>query len=187
MIKEQLMKACITLWHKQGYKKTSIADLCQETNISIGTYYKLFPTKEGLFLAVGLDINQKIHETLSQTIQKEPSVLGLRKALITLYELYEEHDFLRSSHSDDLKSFLDKLSVEQKQAIQLDSTQLFSFLIKESNLKIRKEINQKQVFSSFSILLLTISEQDTLNHTIDTKETYVFLVDLFLKNFFIEK
>lgn len=44
-IRNRLQTLCEQLWVSQGYKKTSIKELCTTTQIAIGTFYSLFPTK----------------------------------------------------------------------------------------------------------------------------------------------
>ena len=57
-IRKKLEELCEECWIAQGYKKTSIKDLCDKAVISIGTFYTLYPTKEDLFLETITDIQR---------------------------------------------------------------------------------------------------------------------------------
>lgn len=46
-LRQKLQSLCEQLWIKQGYKKTSIKELCGETEIAIGTFYSPVSHKRG--------------------------------------------------------------------------------------------------------------------------------------------
>lgn len=50
LIKSKLKDGCMTFWISPGYKETSIGALCKKAEISTGTFYNLYSSKEELFL-----------------------------------------------------------------------------------------------------------------------------------------
>lgn len=68
IIQKKLQSLCEQLWVSQGYKKTNIKELCSETEISIGTFYTLFSTKEDLFLETAKTIQTRLTDQFLQTV-----------------------------------------------------------------------------------------------------------------------
>ena len=66
-IREKLKELCEKCWIKQGYKKTNIKSLCDKAEISIGTFYTIYPTKEDLFLETIENIQRRLAENFFNT------------------------------------------------------------------------------------------------------------------------
>ena len=50
LIKSKLKDECMAFWISLGYKETSIGALCKKAEISTGTFYNFYSSKEELFL-----------------------------------------------------------------------------------------------------------------------------------------
>lgn len=68
--KERVFEAAIEIMEKKGWENTTIRDICKKANISIGTFYNYFSTKndifyeiykqaDDIFLSTASDINAK--------------------------------------------------------------------------------------------------------------------------------
>lgn len=69
-IKEKLLILCEQLWMSQGYKKTSIKELCSKAEIAIGTFYSLFSTKEKLFFETAKAIQTRLSDRFMHIVMQ---------------------------------------------------------------------------------------------------------------------
>lgn len=61
-IKEQIIKSAERIFLQQGYEKTTIAQIAQQADIGIGTFYNYFSSKAEIFLFTFI---QQTHKELS--------------------------------------------------------------------------------------------------------------------------
>lgn len=66
--KEDIEKAALEIFLKQGYEKTTIAQIAKEANIGIGTFYNYFSSKSELFLATFWGNPDEIAEKITALI-----------------------------------------------------------------------------------------------------------------------
>lgn len=60
-IKKIIYNKALAHFKKNGFKKTGVAQIAESAGISVGSFYKLYPAKEHLFLEIFADVNLK-HE-----------------------------------------------------------------------------------------------------------------------------
>lgn len=68
--RERLVEAARDLIHRQGYKRTSLADISRESGVPLGNVYYYFKTKDDIAAAVIAGRRQEF-ETLYQTLESE--------------------------------------------------------------------------------------------------------------------
>lgn len=94
----------------QGYKKTSIKELCSQAGIAIGTFYSLFPTKEDLFFETAKAIQTRLTEQFLQTVLQRADKGSMAKALKELFREFDSKPFLYDVNTPDFRAFVTKLS-----------------------------------------------------------------------------
>jgi AcrR family transcriptional regulator len=52
-VKDRIFRAAIELFKEQGYENTSIEQITKKANVSKGTFFTHFPSKNSIFSAVG--------------------------------------------------------------------------------------------------------------------------------------
>jgi len=82
----QIMAAAIHLFSHSGYEAASVADICAKADVSKGSFYYHFPSKQALFLAIvdqwlqGVDTqlfsSRRENETVPQSIARMAKTLG---------------------------------------------------------------------------------------------------------------
>jgi AcrR family transcriptional regulator len=60
--RDQILRAALTCFARQGYHATSMDDLVRESGLSVGAIYSYFPSKEDLFLALS---DERANHTLA--------------------------------------------------------------------------------------------------------------------------
>lgn len=70
--REKLLEAAKTLIHKQGFFRTTLADIAEESDVPLGNVYYYFKTKEEILETVLEQRWQKLQETLAACDQGDP-------------------------------------------------------------------------------------------------------------------
>lgn len=173
IIKEKLKHLCEDYWIHQGYKKTNIKELCSKVNVSIGTFYSIFPTKEDLFLDTIMSIQNNLITEFNDILLKEPSMDGFSKSMKNLLREYASKPFLYNVDSSDF--WLVTLTDESRSKVQFDSTVMFRNAVQLANLKLK--IDENEAFGICSALLSTINVKNTLSVSCDYFQVIDFMVD----------
>lgn len=174
-IKEKLQSLCEQLWILQGYKKTSIKELCSKTEIAIGTFYSLFSTKEDLFFETAKAIQVRLTDQFLQTVLQGTNKDSLAKALKELFREFDSKPFLYDVNSPDFRAFVTKLSEQDMEEIKFESIAFFREVCRVAQLK--PKIDETQAFGILSALLSTIATKKTLSAMCDYLEIFDFMVD----------
>lgn len=181
-IKENLQTLCEQLWVSQGYKKTSIKELCLHAGIAIGTFYSLFPTKEALFFETAKAVQTRLTEQFLQTVLQCQNKSGMAKALKELFREYDSKPFLYNVNTPDFRAFVTKLSDEAIAEIRFESIAFFESICLKANLK--PKIDTVKACGILSALLSTIEAKQTLAAMCDHFEIFDFMVDNLVADIF---
>ena len=174
-IKEKLQALCEQLWVSQGYKKTSIKELCINANIAIGTFYSLFSTKEDLFFETVKVIQGRLTDQFLQTVLKGMNKDSLAKAIKELFREFDSKAFLYDVNSPDFRAFVTKLSEQHMEEIKFESIAFFREVCRVTRLK--PKIDDTKAFCTLCALLSTIATKETLSAMCDYFEIFDFMVD----------
>jgi len=90
-----ILNAAQSLFAKNGYDATGVADICQEAGVSKGSFYYHFPSKQALFLELldewlsGLDVQLNL---LRQNDQSAPdSLIAMTSVLPLVFQSAGNH------------------------------------------------------------------------------------------------
>lgn len=183
-IKQNLISICERNWVRQGYMKTSIKGLCTEANISIGTFYGLFLTKEKLFLETAQTVQYRLTEQFRETVSQKPDRNGLSEALKELAREFARNPFLYDVNSVDFRAFVAKLSTEELETIKFESMSFFREVCQIVNLK--PIIDDETAFGVLSTLLATISTRKTIEPVCDFFTVFDFMTDKLIVELFAD-
>lgn len=174
-IKERLQTLCEQLWISQGYKKTSVKELCSKTEIAIGTFYSIFSTKEKLFFETVKAIQRRLTDQFTQTMLQGANKDSLAKALKELFREFESKPFLYDVNTTDFQAFVTKLSQKDMEEIKFESIEFFREICRIT--KLTPKIDENKAFAVLSALLSTIMARQTISIMYDVHEVFDFMVD----------
>lgn len=174
-IKERLQTLCEQLWISQGYKKTSVKELCSKTEIAIGTFYSIFSTKEKLFFETVKAIQRRLTDQFTQTMLQGENKDSLAKALKELFREFESKPFLYDVNTPDFQAFVTKLSQKDMEEIKFESIEFFREICRIT--KLTPKIDENKAFAVLSALLSTIMARQTISIMYDVHEVFDFMVD----------
>lgn len=181
-IKVNLQLLCEQLWVSQGYKKTSIKELCSRTEIAIGTFYSIFSTKEDLFFETAKAIQRRLTDQFTQTVLQGANKESLAKALKELFREFESKPFLYDVNTPDFLAFITKLSQQDMEAIKFESIEFFREVCRIT--KLTPKIDENKAFAALSALLSTITARQKISTMYDVHEVFGFMVDNIVSEMF---
>lgn len=182
VIRKKLEELCEECWIEQGYKKTSIKNLCDKAVISIGTFYTLYPTKEDLFFETIMNVQRRLNEKIIDINRSSQTKEGFAQSMKMLFREYDSKPFLYNVHTPDFQSFVTKLPEEMVNKIKFYSLDSFRQVIHSANLNLKME--EDLVYGILSALLSTISAKETLSATCDYFAVFDFMVDSLVEDIF---
>lgn len=181
-IKQKLQVLCEELWISQGYKKTSIKQLCMNAEIAIGTFYSLFPTKEDLFFETVKTIQTRLTQQFLQTVLQGGSKNSLSQALKELFREFDSKPFLYDVNTPDFRSFVTKLSDDAMNEIKFESIAFFKEVCRIANL--HPKIEAANACGILSAMLSMVGTKQTIATMCDYFEVFDFMVDNLVEEIF---
>ncbi|WP_456470278.1 TetR/AcrR family transcriptional regulator [Caminibacter sp.] len=83
--KEQIMKTALSLFAKQGFYSTTIADIAREMGMSVGNMYNYFPSKESLAKELLIYTSKKFGDEIRKINEMDISSKEKIKKIVELY------------------------------------------------------------------------------------------------------
>ncbi len=118
-----IFKAAENLFAKQGYHKTSMEQIADQAEVSVGTVYFYFKNKDDLLVHLIGDIGYQLRNLLGQEYQKsDGSLEGFSRAGIVFFE-----DFC--THNAERLAIFFRESAGQSDAVETHRKKIFNKLI----------------------------------------------------------
>lgn len=132
VIKTKLMDAAEVCWGKYGLKKTSVDELVAMTNISKGSFYLFYPSKEHLFMDVFDRIDQRIKAEMFEKLKNaaETPKDTFKSVIMLLFNETRRSPWLLNMNEGDLELLIRKLPPERVSAHLSDDDSSATELIK---------------------------------------------------------
>jgi AcrR family transcriptional regulator len=114
-IKKRLIEEAKTCLSQYGIRKTTVDELVKRVNISKGTFYLFYDSKELLFYDVLCEFHDGMHEKLlheAEAIQDDITPEKLTDLIMGLYKAVEESFMLRFLSENEMELLLRKLPPE---------------------------------------------------------------------------
>lgn len=181
-IRQRLRELCEESWIAQGYKKTSIKNLCDQAAISIGTFYTLYPAKEDLFFETIENIQARLTKSVLAANRCRQTKEGFAQSIKDLCREYDRKPFLYHVNTPDFQAFLTKLPEEAVRKIKFDSFDVFRQAVQAASLTLKVE--ESQAFGILSALLSTIHAKETLSVTCDYFAVFDRMTDTLVSSIF---
>jgi AcrR family transcriptional regulator len=87
--RKQLLAQCLDLFAERGYSALTMRQISEALDVSTGTLYHYFPTKEALFQQLAEEITQ---QTVFEALAQAPSDSSFEDRLMSLLHFLEEHE-----------------------------------------------------------------------------------------------
>ena len=81
IIRDNLILACKECWYRYGYQKTNVRELAVRADISAGSFYQFYTSKELLFVDTAEIYEKEMIEKFHSCMAKYPGKHGLAEAM----------------------------------------------------------------------------------------------------------
>lgn len=164
MDREFIIKEARKIFRRRGYKKTNISDIAEKSNISVGSFYKYFKSKEEVFIEVYKLENDEFIDSVLNGINWRASLKDILTDYIEVFfnNKYSGNNILSERFNPDL---VDIISNAMKNHTGPDFTNINEILRKRlssiigqtghSNIQTEEYID---ILDFLSYVKLTISE-----------------------------
>ncbi|MFH0825674.1 MAG: TetR/AcrR family transcriptional regulator, partial [Pseudomonadota bacterium] len=107
--RDEILKTALRLFSEKSYPNVSMHDVAREAEFGMGTLYKFFRNKEGLYKAVILDMAEKWHQRVLQALEQEGDpVRAIEKCFAIHRELFFDNlPFVRLFFTGTQGAFID--------------------------------------------------------------------------------
>ena len=126
LTKKKIFDTTIFLIRKKGYSKITIREICQNAEISVGTFYLYFLSKDDILLDLYSKVNQKLQDSAAIQNNDTPE-----KMLLFLVKAFWEQ--LEVSFEKELLSEIYRITLSQKKDMLLSEGQPFFQLLWEAS------------------------------------------------------
>lgn len=89
--RKQLLEHCFDLFAQRGYGSLTMRQIAMELNVSTGTLYHYFPTKEALFQQLVEEVTQ---QTIFEAVSEVRQHATLPERLMALFDFLARHEDL---------------------------------------------------------------------------------------------
>ncbi|MGC4377310.1 TetR/AcrR family transcriptional regulator [Fictibacillus sp. Mic-4] len=89
--REEMVKAAVTLFKKNGYHRTTTREIAKASGFSIGTLYEYIRTKEDILYLVCDSIYDGVRERLQESLRgEEGGLVGIKRAIAAYFKVVDD-------------------------------------------------------------------------------------------------
>jgi AcrR family transcriptional regulator len=154
--RQSLLAAGIARFARDGFRGTSVADICRDAGLSTTASYPYFPNKEAMFVeAVDEDVAKLINEAVSMVvIDSEPEHWG-RVMMRGLVSRMEAHPLARRIVSGLEPEFTMRL-LDIPALAELRKTVTELIRVEQASGKVRPDISPEQTANGMVVIVISL-------------------------------
>lgn len=105
--RSMLDQAAYQVFSEVGFKAANISRITEQANISTGSFYNYYQSKEDIFSKIFIEENQRMHEHMMSTLDFNNDVLKLfDHAIELMYTIFSQNKILREYFNPEVNMFL---------------------------------------------------------------------------------
>ncbi len=167
------------LFWKHGFKRVTVEEICREAGISKMTFYKYYPNKQALVMAI---LDGVMTESIRKYREIMDSDLPFKEKVIEQIRLKKEQTETMSNeffddlyvHGDpEMREFMQKMTRKNLQMISDD------YIRAQQQGYIRKDIKPEFILYFLNHMFVMVEDEQLTRHYKDTQELAMELVRFF--------
>ena len=146
--RQKVLEAAIDEFASKGYNATNINEVAKKSNISIGSMYSYFASKEDLFLSIVNDAYILLEKVQQDTTESSSDIFDyIKRMLIAARVFATKYPQLNQIYLDITTQALAQMSCKLSDKLETITSQRFSTVIRQAKEagKIRKDIDEKVI------------------------------------------
>lgn len=145
--REEIVRAATKVFFERGLQSATMDEIAEVAEVSKGTLYLYYKSKEDLYLAVmniGIDL---LYDMFSRTIADSPSTIEtLRRFGTTYYEFFQQHrNYYRMFHFFQNPAMHKQVSPEMREICRLHNQRLWDVVITVLHRGIQEGLLRKDI------------------------------------------
>jgi AcrR family transcriptional regulator len=168
-IREKIIKAAIDAFSKYGYDRTRMDDVAKTADLSKGTIYLHFKSKEDLFYAI-------CENNLAEAKQQISTMFAKKEDLVSEIERF--YDVFRKKKTANEKVFFETIAesarnAELRKALYKQRMNIFETAVGWVNLQIERGFFRKNIdANAIAVGLVSLYDGLTVNKLLGVSEDY---------------
>ncbi len=168
-IREKIIKAAIDAFSKYGFDRTRMDDVAKTADLSKGTIYLHFKSKEDLFYAI-------CENNLAEAKQQISTMFAKKEDLVSEIERF--YDFFRKKKTANERVFFETIAesarnAELRKALYKQRMNIFETAIGWVNLQIERGFFRKNIdANAIAVGLVSLYDGLTVNKLLGVSEDY---------------
>ncbi|PWU81100.1 MAG: hypothetical protein DLM72_08635 [Candidatus Nitrosopolaris wilkensis] len=168
-IREKIIKAAIDAFSKYGFDRTRMDDVAKTADLSKGTIYLHFKSKEDLFYAI-------CENNLAEAKQQISTMFAKKEDLVSEIERF--YDFFRKKKTANERVFFETIAesarnAELRKALYKQRMNIFETAIEWVNLQIERGFFRKNIdANAIAVGLVSLYDGLTVNKLLGVSEDY---------------
>jgi NADH dehydrogenase len=163
--RNRILAAAVQLFQERGFEQTSVDELAAQANISRGTFFNYFASKESLLHEIALNERQALRRLVAVDLAEQPSAVFKIRSLLRQLVL----DTLPYLHVTRYVLIGAMLYPSDETAISLRLGDILLDLVREAQLQneIRADLPPAQVVHAITGAYLSVLFEQIARHTPD--------------------
>jgi AcrR family transcriptional regulator len=134
--RQKVLETAIEEFAAKGYNATSINDISRKSNISIGSLYSYFASKEDLFLTIVNNAIEIMESILNDILERSNGIFDcVERMLVAAREFAQNYQKLNQIYLDITTQGLSQLSIRLSDKLEIMTPQLLSGLLRQAKEK----------------------------------------------------
>lgn len=153
--KVEIFNNAKSLFEKNGFKDTAVADITKMSGIAVGSFYNMYSSKEEVFVEVFIAEAERVKRSITSGINLDADpVLVIKELTLKLFEEIKRNSILREWYNIDvfnkIKNYInteDELEIQQEYA-----NDFFTDIIRkwQQEGKFRADIDSDMILAIFN-------------------------------------
>jgi TetR/AcrR family transcriptional repressor of uid operon len=154
--RQSLMEAGIVRFAREGFRGTSVADVCRDASLSTTASYPYFPNKEALFVAcVDEDVANLINQSISMVMVDDEPLHWGRVMMQELVKGMEHHPLARRIVSGREPEFTMRL-LDIPALAELRKTVTELIRTQQTTGEVRQDIDPRQTANGMVVIVISL-------------------------------
>ena len=171
--REEIIDAAQKIFFQKGLAITTMDEIAEAAELSKGTLYLYYKSKEDLYLAVMERRMEILHQMFSEAVaSKEPTLTVIAKLGEAYYEYFKQHrHYYRMSHFFENPQFHRQVSPEMLQTCASENQKTWQIVIGAIQRGIDEGVIQKDINPKQAAVIFWVNSNGIMRQ-LDREDTY---------------
>lgn len=183
-----VLDAATTVFLANGYKHTNVAQIAKAAEIATGSFYKFYPSKQAVFLAVYDAENERLRATLTAKLEAGIDLVdGATMIVRTVFDTIKQNQVLMEWYRPEIGPLLHDTYQKRMAAGTYGFSNVLARWFDEQQRELGLSVAQQQYLQRGVQFLNDLDQVLTAETFVTQTETLVLMVQAYLEKFVLEE